>query len=321
VLKTWQPPTWQIVISPTRAIVRHFDVIPRRLRGMLLMLAATLSIVAMNVTIREVAAQIHVFEIAFFRNLFGVLIFVPVLFRAEASPFRTRKLGLMTLRAALNIVAMLAFFYALTLIPLTDVTALSFTTPLFASVLAVVFLGETLSGRRWIGLVVGLTGALIILRPGVQEIGLGAAMVLLSSGTWACALMCIKVLTRTESALTIALYAALMQVPFAFVASLFVWVWPNWTELGLLALLGALGGFAQLCLSQAFRDADTTLVLPIDFTKLIWAGIAGYLLFAEIPDIWTVVGAVVVFAAVFSMAWQERRETARAPRLPRDAGR
>ncbi len=274
---------------------------------MLLMLAATVSIVGMNVSVREVAGEIHVFEIAFFRNLFGVLIFLPLLFRTEANPFRTRKFGLLTLRAILNTVAMLAFFYALTLIPLTDVTALSFTTPLFASMLAIVILRETMSGRRWIGLVIGLLGALVILRPGFQVIGPGSLMVLLSSGVWACALMCIKVLTRTESALTIALYAALMQVPVAFVASLFVWVWPSWWQLGLLAIIGGLGGFAQLCLSQAFRDADTTLVLPVDFTKLIWAGLAGFLLFGEIPDIWTVLGAVVVFGAVFYMAGQDRR--------------
>ncbi len=272
------------------------------------MLAATVSIVGMNVSVREVAADIHVFEIAFFRNLFGVLIFLPVLFRTEANPFRTRKFGLLTLRAILNTVAMLAFFYALTLIPLTDVTALSFTTPLFASMLAIVILRETMSGRRWIGLVIGLLGALVILRPGFQVIGPGSLMVLLSSGVWACALMCIKVLTRTESALTIALYAALMQVPVAFVASLFVWVWPSWWQLGLLAIIGGLGGFAQLCLSQALRDADTTLVLPVDFTKLIWAGLAGFLLFGEIPDIWTVLGAVVVFGAVFYMAGQDRNE-------------
>ena len=120
--------------------------------------------------------------------------------------------------------------------------------------------------------------------------------------------MCIKVLTRTESALTIALYAALMQVPVALVASLFVWVWPSWWELGLLAIIGGLGGIAQLCLSQAFRDADTTLVLPVDFTKLIWAGLAGFLLFGEIPDFWTVVGAVIVFGAVFYMGLQDRRQ-------------
>ncbi len=119
---------------------------------MLLMLAATVSVVAMNVSIREVAADIHVFEIAFFRNLFGVLIFLPVLFRAEVNPLRTRKLGLLTVRAVFHTVAMLAFFQGLTLIPLSDVTALSFTTPLFASVLAIVVLGETMSRRRMAGL-------------------------------------------------------------------------------------------------------------------------------------------------------------------------
>jgi drug/metabolite transporter (DMT)-like permease len=287
-------------------VTRWFDAIPRHLRGVMLMLCATVSVVAMNVTIRHVAPTIHVFEIALFRNIFAALIFVPMLFRSEINILRTRKVGLLTLRAVLNTVAMFTFFYGLTLIPLTEVTALSFTTPLFASLLAVLFLRESMSAQRWVGLLVGLARALVILRPGAQEISLGSVMILLSSGTWACALMCIKILTRTESAVTIAIYAALMQVPFALITSLFVWVWPTWPQLALLAVIGALGGFAQLCLSQAFRDADTTQVLPVDFTKLIWAGLAGFLMFGEIPEVWTIIGAVVVFGAVFYMALQER---------------
>ena len=94
----------------------------------------------------------------------------------------------------------------------------------------------------------------------------------------------------------------------AFIAALFVWQWPSLEQLFRLALIGALGAFAQLCMAQAFRDADVTLVLPVDFTKLIWASIGGYLFFAEIPDPWTWGGGAIVFSAVFYIAYQEKRE-------------
>ncbi len=291
-----------------RVFEAPFDAIPRPLRGMLLMLASSVSVVVMNVTIRHVSDDVHVFEVVFFRNLFAFLMFAPWFFGSEVSPFRTSRFGMLTLRAVLNTLAQFGHFAALALIPLADVTALGFTSPLFATLLAVLLLRESMSGRRWAGLLLGLIGALIILRPGIVEVGLGQGFVLLSTSTWACALIVIKLLSRTESSLTIAMYSGLLQVPLAFAAAVFVWTWPSFQEIGLYAMIGVLGGFAQLCLAQAFRDADATLVLPVDFTKLVWASIAGYLFFAEMPDVWTWVGAAVVCGAVLYMAIREKKE-------------
>lgn len=285
---------------------RLFNAIPTNLRGMLLILVAALSVAGMNVTVRFMAGEIHVFEIAFFRNVFGFMIFLPIYMRAEDNALATHRIGLLGLRALLNTVAMLAYFMALTLIPLAEITALSFTSPLFASLLAVFILREAMGRHRLISLVVGLAGALIILQPGVQEVGLGSLLVLLSSVVWACALIVIKVLSRTESSLTIAMYAALLQVPLAFPAALFVWQWPTFEQLLFMALVGAFGSVAQIALAQAFVDADATLVLPVDFTKLIWASIAGFLFFAEIPAIWTWVGGAIIFAGVIYSAYHER---------------
>lgn len=285
-----------------------FDAIPRPLRGIMLMLVASMLVVFMNVNVRRIAGELHVIEIAFWRNLFAFLLFLPWLIGAKTNPLRTRRIGLHIGRAAFNTVATLTYYVALTLIALVQVTALTFTAPLIATLLAVAVLHETMSGRRWAGFFIGLVGAVIILRPGVREVGTGQLMVLLSTGAWACALICTKVLTRTETSLSIAAYSALLQVPIALIGAVFVWQMPNLRQFGILILIGGLAGFVQLCIAQAFRDADATLVLPIDFTKLIWASIAGYLVFGEIPDYWTWIGAVVVFLGVFYMSLQERKQ-------------
>lgn len=284
-----------------------FDAIPRPVRGMLLMLISAVTVVVMNVVVRQIATELHVFEIAFLRNLFGFLLFLPWLIGAKANPLRTRRIGLHIGRAGFNTVATLAYYVALILIPLTQVTALSFTAPLIATLLAVLVLRESMGARRWAGFFIGLVGALIILRPGIRDVETGQLMVLLSSTAWASALICTKILARTDTSLSIAAYSALLQVPIALVGAVFVWETPSLRQIGYLFAIGGMAGFIQLCIAQAFRDAEATLVLPMDFTKLIWASIAGYVVFSEMPDYWTWVGAVVVFIAVFYMALQERR--------------
>jgi drug/metabolite transporter (DMT)-like permease len=291
----------------TRFLEAPLAMVPRRVRGMLAMLTAALVVTTMNVFVRQVAEDMHLFQILFLRNVFAFLIFVPILLGVEVNPLRTQRIGMHTFRAGLNTVATVIFYVGLTLIPLADVTALGLTSPLFATALAVLFLKERMGARRWVGLAVGLTGALIILRPGLQEVGTGQIAILTSNCVWAVALVCTKALARTESSLTIAAYSALLQIPIALVPAMFVWQWPTGEQWLLVVMVGGLAGLGQLLLAQAFRDADATLVLPVDFTKLVWASLAGYLVFAEIPHPWTLVGAAVVFGAVFYMAYREGR--------------
>lgn len=296
--------------SPFALPIRVFDAIPRGPRGMLLMLISAMCVVGMNVGVRQISDDVSVFLIAFWRHVFGVVLLLPFLPRLTVNPFRTKRLGLLTLRAILNFGAMVIYFIGLTLIPLADVTALGFTSPLVASVLAVLFLGETMGRRRIIGLLVGLVGALIILRPGMEGFRVESLLIITSTTLWACALITIKMLARTESSFTITLYAPLLQLPFALVAAALVWAWPTPEQWAYLLLIAVFGTVAQFSLSQAFRDADATLVLPVDFTKLIWASAAGFLFFAEIPDVWVLVGAVVVFSGVFYIATGERKKKA-----------
>lgn len=286
---------------------------PPAARGVALMLATTLIFTAMQVTVRRVAEDLHPFEVAFLRNVFGLAVLFPLFLRSGFSVLRTSKLKLHAARAILQTAAMLFFFTALTLAPLSEVVALSFTSPLFATVLAILILREKAGIRRWAALLAGFAGALIILRPGVAVVGLGPLLVVCSSLVWGGAMTFIKVLGRTDSSLTITAYMGLFMVPLSFVPALFVWEWPSLDILPLLLLIGVFGATGHLALAQAFKEADTTAVMPFDFMRLIWASILGFIVFAEVPDIWTWAGGSVIFGSAIYIAFREARRKQEKP--------
>ena len=277
------------------------------LRGILLMLAFTILITFMVVGIRILSAELHPFEIAFFRNLFGLAVLVPLVLRNGVEPLKTRNIGLLSLRGILNGASLLLFFLAVTLVPVADIAAYSFTTPLFVTILAVLFLSERMGPRRWTGLFVGFLGAMVILRPGAGAVSVGALYALGSAAFWALTVVTIKVLSRTEASVTITFYGVLILLPITFVAASFHWTWPSAWQLLWLAVLGTAWVTAQLCVTQALKSADAGLVMPFDFAKLLWAAVAGFLIFAEVPSVWTWVGSAIIFAAATYVAYRERK--------------
>ena len=279
------------------------------LKGITLMFVSTFFFASMHASIRHVSATIHPFEIAFFRSLFALVVVLPWFVRLGLEPLRTRRFGLHAARAAFNVFAMLSFFYALSIAPLSEVTALGFTAPIFATLLAAMVLGETVRLRRWTAIGIGFAGVLIILRPGFEQVGPGQLLVLFSSLIWACALLVIKTLSRTDSSVTITSYMALLMMPLILVPAAFVWQWPDGGELLWLVLIGVLGGTGQLCVAEALHQADTAVVMPFDFCKLIWITVLAYLAFGEVPDRFTWLGGGVVFASVLYITYRERRAT------------
>ena len=269
----------------------------------------------MHVGVRHVTQSIHPFEAAFFRNFLGLLVLAPSFITHGWRPLRTRRLGLHCLRAALNVVAMLTFFYALSITPVALVQALAFTSPLFSAVLAVLLLGERVRARRITAIAVGFAGTLLIIRPGIQPIELGPVLVLVSSAVWGCTVIVIKSLSRTDSTVTITAYMLLLMSPMTFVGALFVWTWPSPGELVILAGIGVSGTLAQMCMAQSLRLAEATLVLPFDFTKLLWGALLAWVVFGELIDGWTLLGAMVIFVGGLYLAYRER-QIARQGRAP-----
>ena len=296
--------------------------IPPTLRAMLLIVVSTLGFSGMHAIIKHTASDLHPFEIAFFRNFFGLVVLVPFFVRHGLVVFRTDKLPLHMLRSGIQVFAMLMFFTAVSIAPLAKISAMSFTAPLFATIGAVIFLGERLRLRRITALVVGFIGALIIIRPGLVTLDTGAILVLTSSAIWACAMLVIKVLSRTDSSLTITAYMGLFMTPLSLIPALFVWQWPTAEEYAWLLLMGAVGSIAHVAMAQAFKLADATAVLPLDFTRLIWASALGFFIFAEVPELFTWIGGLTIFASTTYIAYREaklnatRAASASAPRPP-----
>ncbi|HLT76026.1 MAG TPA: DMT family transporter [Ferrovibrio sp.] len=289
------------------------------LRAMAMMVGSTLCFVGMHALVTKVSQDLHPIEVAFFRNLFGFVVLMPALIRSRFTAFRTTKLHLHALRGGVNSVSMMMFFSALAITPLAQATALSYTAPLFMTIGAVFFLGETLRARRIVALVVGFVGALIVLRPGLVPLDLGPILVVSSAVLWAISMIDIKILSRTDSSLTIATYMLVFVTPITFIAALFVWETPSWESLGWLFLLGGLGSLGHILFAESFKQADTTVLMPLDFTKMIWAAILGFLFFGQVPDLWTWVGGTVIFASATYISYREH-QLARRAAAPTHAG-
>jgi drug/metabolite transporter (DMT)-like permease len=283
-----------------------------RLRVILLMLASTLLFSGMHATIRFVSSELHPFEITFFRNLFGLTVVLPWFLRYGLKPLRTTRFPLHATRACLNICSMLCFFYALSVTPLAEATALTFTGPIFATALAVLILHEVVRPWRWFAILFGFAGTLVILRPGFAEIGLGPLLAIASALIWAVTLIGIKELTRTDSAVTITSYMILLLIPLALVPAVFVWEWPTLRQLGWLCLLGTLGSGGHLLMNHALKDSDTNVIMSVDFVRLVWVALIGYAVFAEIPELYTWLGGAMICGAVY-LTYRDGRAKAGNP--------
>lgn len=277
------------------------------LRGILLMCISTVAFSIMHGLVRFVSEVLPPFQIAFFRNVFGLAFLLPLLMRSRFAILRTQKIGLHVLRGVINIGAMLMFFTALSISPLAKVTALSFTAPIFMAILAVLVLGERFRIYRWLAILFGFAGMLIILRPGIVAIDTGALLVTGAAALWAVAMIIIKILSRTESSLTIVAYMGIFLGLFSVFPALWVWRPFGFETLCWMVLIGLFGTIAQMTLSQALKETDPTALMPFDFLKLIWTAIIGAWYFAEIPDVFTWIGAAVIFSSGLFIAYRERR--------------
>ena len=275
-------------------------------RGIVLMCLSTVAFSLMHGLVRFVSEVLPPFQIAFFRNVFGLAFLLPLLMRSRFAILRTKQIGLHALRGVINMAAMLMFFTALSISPIAKVTALGFTAPIFMAILAVLVLGERFRIYRWSAILLGFVGMLIILRPGLVAIDTGALLVTGSAALWAVAMIIIKIQSRTESSLTIVAYMGIFLGVFSIAPALWVWQPFGLKTLGLMVLIGLFGSIAQMAISQSLKETDPTALMPFDFLKLIWTAMIGAWFFAEIPDIYTWIGATVIFSSGLFIAFRER---------------
>ncbi len=285
---------------------------PGAVRGTLWMVLAAALFTGMPIAVRMLSGHMGPAEIIFFRSVLGMAFMAPYFLWTRTRPLRTKVLKLHIQRSTINFVGMVLWFYALALMPLGQAVALHFTMPLFIVLMAALFLGERVGVARWAATALGFAGVVIILRPGVVEIGAPALAVLGSAVFYGAAVTTIKVLTRTESAAVITFYSHLIMMVIAIVPTIVWWGGPRLEDTPVLLLLAVCGTIAPFAVTRALRVLDASLVAPLDFLRLPFTVAAGFFLFAEIPDRWTVIGALVIIGATTGLA---RREAAK-PRRP-----
>jgi len=285
------------------------------MRAALWMCGALASFLAMAIAGRQLSAELTTFQILFFRSCVGLIVVAVLLQRWGWPQVRTRVFGAHLARNVAHFGGQYGWFYGIALIPLTEVFAIEFTVPIWTAILATVFLRERMSRRRVAAVALGFVGILIILRPGVAAVTAPAVAVLGSAVCYAVSHVFTKRLSHTETPLTILFYMTLMQLPLALIPALPRWVWPPlalWPWVGVVALTAL---SAHYCLTRAFKLADATVVMPMDFLRLPLIAVAGFFLYREPVDIWVVIGALVVFAATWlnlTSASNARRDRSRS---------
>jgi drug/metabolite transporter (DMT)-like permease len=290
-------------------------------RGALCMLAAHALFTAMGAVVKLVADTIPVVELMFFRSAFALPVIAVIALRAGAT-LRTRRFGGHAMRAGTGITAQFCGFYALTLLPLAEQTALTFTQPMFITLLAIPFLGEKVGPYRWSAVVVGFLGVLVIAAGQGGGFGTGPGLGIaaaVGNGLFsAFTTMLVRQLSATESSTTITLWQSLLMSGFALALLPFVWVTPSWTELGLLILLGLVGGTAQWLLTEAWASAQVSAIAPYSYSALLWSILLGWVAFGDAPGVSMILGAgLITGAGLFIL----HREMLRRRRPPEDKRR
>jgi drug/metabolite transporter (DMT)-like permease len=275
------------------------------IRAALLMLVSTLFFGLMAITIRYASHTLPTFEIAFFRNAFGMLALLPLLLRGGAGLPRTKQLPKYLLRSTIGIGSMLCGFWAIGHLPLSQAISLSYSTPLFVTIAAVFWLGEHVRKRRWAAVIVGFIGVLVVVRPGTSGFSFGSLVAVSAAVFSAIVAIQIKQLSRVDPADTIVFYTYAFWVPLSLIPALFVWQWPQPGAWLWLVLTGLCGTGGQLLWTRALRLGDVSALTPISFMQLPVVSVAGYLLFGETIDRWTVIGAAIILAANAYIAHRE----------------
>lgn len=288
---------------------------PIALAAGLMVLSAVVQVLD-SVIVRYLAEEIHPFEILFFRNLFSLLLLAPLMPSGERSLAGSVLWRAHGARAVLKLAAMTSAFFAISLLPLSVFTAIAFTTPLFATLGAIVCLGEPVRLHRILALVVGFVGVTVVLRPDAVPIGAGAILALAAAIGLAAVVLLLKFTSSRESAARIVWLNLVISVPLGLAMTVPVWSAPSLPALGLMLLQGAGGLAAQLAVTNAMGRAEASLLVAVDFIRLPLAVALGYLLFGEPVEFAVLCGGAIIVLSLVVLFSRERRPSGPDRELP-----
>ena len=273
------------------------------------MATSTLFLATMQALVRHLGQDIHSFQITFINSVVGLISLAVFSTIRKQHQFKSQRKKLLVFRGIVLAAANLMFFFGLTLTPLVEATSLSFVGIVFAVILSVLFLRETMYFHRWISVIVTFVGIIAILRPGYIEASLGAYAVLLSSLMWGFALVVAKVLARTESPVVIITWSLLVTSLVSAFFAISVWTPMSTEQLIKMILTGLCWTIGHVSMTKSLKMYDATVVLPVNCTRLIWAAIIGLLVFQEFPDFWTIFGSLLIVLAIIFLSQSEVRNT------------
>ena len=268
-----------------------------------------ISFAVMITAVHYMDGKFDAFQIVFFRAIVGLFLIVPLVSRSGMRALRTTKMPLHLVRTLFGLLAMAALYYAVAIKPLAEVIALTFLIPIFVTIASSLILREAVGVHRWVATIFGFAGALIIIRPGLTEFDIPIFLVLLSSALYAGAWSSVKVLTRTDQASVTIFWMNILMVPLTLIPLAFVWVTPIWDDFTPILIMALSGWSAHFCQAKAFEKSDASAVMPFDFLRLPVAALFGYILFSETLDVWSWVGAVIIFAAGYYTVRREKLNT------------
>jgi drug/metabolite transporter (DMT)-like permease len=285
-------------------------------RGALWMVAASAAFAVQAAIVKHVGLRLDPFVIAFFNAAFGFVFLLPAVAREGREVLMTKRPVMHLMRGLAGAGGLIGMVYSMVHLPLADATAIAFTKPLFGVLLAGFFLAERVGGRRWFATALGFAGVLFIVRPGSAELELAHLVALIGAFCAADVIILVKKLQGTERNTTILIYFAVVSCLLCLVPAAMAWTTPSWIEIGQLAAIAALTLALQYFTLRAYRIADASAVVPYDYTRLLFAATLGYLLFAELPDHWTLAGIGIICVATLYLTFSEiahRRPQGAAP--------
>jgi drug/metabolite transporter (DMT)-like permease len=278
----------------------------RPFRGIVLIIGSTVFLACSDAMAKYLSLSLPSIEIAWIRFLVFAMIFLPAMLTTKPNVFRSTRPGLQVWRGVALLSSSLFFITGLRFLPIAAASATSFVAPIFVTALSIAFLSEKVGLRRWLATIVGLFGVMIIVRPGSSAFHLAAVLPIISAFGWACTLIMTRMISGKDGAITTMAYSSVVGLIILTALVPFGWITPSWHDIFLGVCVGLASTIGQWIVVLAFRYGDASVLAPFSYSQLVWVTVLGFLIFGEIPDLWTLVGAAVIIASGLYTAHRER---------------